>query len=168
MAMEHLSIQDVANLRLASSSFTQLPQSYFHHLVRSEMPWVWEIESLPPNQVDWYSLWCELTKADGGSCANEREREYVKKCKEQIYKAARKDLRERGATYIQPYHKDFQDALERANERAEVKLDSTYNFRGQAWPKKTEVRGLRNRRRIYGHVEEILRRVSMLPTDRGE
>ena len=42
------------------------------------MPWVWEVEHLSPKQVDWYRLWCKLKAADGGSCIDEKERQWLK------------------------------------------------------------------------------------------
>ena len=76
MIVDLLSRRDVANLRLASLSFVQLPQTYFHQLVKTEMPWVWEIESLQPNQIDGHELWRKLSAADGGPCKDEEERKW--------------------------------------------------------------------------------------------
>lgn len=45
--LEQFSRQDVANLRLVSPAFKQLPQNYFRHLVETEMPWLWEVSGLP-------------------------------------------------------------------------------------------------------------------------
>ncbi|KAI7418827.1 calcium ATPase, partial [Hortaea werneckii] len=70
-----LSRQDVANLRLVSPAFRQLPQSYFRRLVEIEMPWLWELSDLPKHSIDFYRLWCRLHEADGGSQQDMQERE---------------------------------------------------------------------------------------------
>jgi hypothetical protein len=38
----HLESKDVANLRLASHAFRQLPIYFWRHLTLKEMPWLWE------------------------------------------------------------------------------------------------------------------------------
>lgn len=43
----HLSYDDIAALRLASSSFHHLQNSLWHRLIREDMPWLWE-------------AWCDL------------------------------------------------------------------------------------------------------------
>lgn len=65
--IKQISRQDVANLRLVSPAFEQLPQTYFCQLVETEMPWLWEVSNLPKHQIDFYRLWCRLHEADGGS-----------------------------------------------------------------------------------------------------
>ncbi|KAI6844494.1 hypothetical protein KC340_g6380 [Hortaea werneckii] len=72
-----LSRQDVANIRLVSPAFKQLPQSYFRHLVETEMPWLWEVSELPKHLIDFYRLWCRLHEADGGSQEDLHEREWL-------------------------------------------------------------------------------------------
>ena len=82
MLLELLGSQDVANLRLSSKAFSQLPQTYFRHLIRQEMPWVWELHdtdggSEPKRGLDWYDLWKDLWILDGGFCADEDARAVV-------------------------------------------------------------------------------------------
>lgn len=40
LLLELLASSEVANLRLSSKAFSQLPQTYFKHLTRQEMPWI--------------------------------------------------------------------------------------------------------------------------------
>ena len=75
----HLARADVANLRLASESFQDLPQKYFHRLVLIGVHWVWDIEQLRRKQIDRYGLWMKLSAADGGRGTNEIERRWLKK-----------------------------------------------------------------------------------------
>lgn len=78
--LNHLSRRDVANLRLTSKIFSQLPQSYFRQLIRKEMPWLWELDEMQSGEkaqrgnIDWYSLWCKLSVADGGDRQDEVDR----------------------------------------------------------------------------------------------
>jgi hypothetical protein len=79
MLLEMLEPRDVANLRLSSKAFSQLPQTYFKHLIRREMPWVWELQDIHSaietrRGINWFSLWNALFAADGGSCADEKNR----------------------------------------------------------------------------------------------
>jgi len=186
IVLELVTPRDVAALRLVSPAFTQLPQMYFNHLVRSEMPWMWEINelSLPLRQMDWYRLWCALAKADGGPRSDERERAYIIRCWEATHKRAMAAAESEGwdrnnpglnreashwegrirwwDSLYTPFHKA-------ADEEAEVQIGTDFSFRGLSRPMGTELRGLRNRRRIYADIEEILRRIeeSRPPVDRG-
>lgn len=76
MLLDLLERNDVANLRLCSKVFSQLPQSYFRQLIWREMPWFWEIDELQASRrgIDWYSLWNRLAVADGGDCSDEEAR----------------------------------------------------------------------------------------------
>ena len=80
MVLESLGPRDVANLRLSSREFSQLPQAYFKHLIKKEMPWVWEAHDtqfglgLLKRGIDWFALWTRLCDSDGGDCADEKRR----------------------------------------------------------------------------------------------
>ena len=52
MILQPLGSKDIASLRLASSSFRQLPNTLWHRLIREEMPWLWEVWCDRP-----YSFW---------------------------------------------------------------------------------------------------------------
>ncbi|KAK3063712.1 hypothetical protein LTR53_018801, partial [Teratosphaeriaceae sp. CCFEE 6253] len=98
-----LARRDVANLRLASPCFRQLPQSYFRRLVETEMPWVWELSAQQGKPLDWHALWCKLHAADGGSGLDEKYREETRRENEQgggdlteRYQAFRTQLVEEG------------------------------------------------------------------------
>ena len=79
MVLERLGPRDVSNLRLSSKEFSQLPQTYFKHLVAEEMPWIWELHdthtgSAPRRGIDWFALWNRLRASDGSDCADEKRR----------------------------------------------------------------------------------------------
>lgn len=46
MMLYRLTPKDVANLRLASRSFHQLPGRFFRYLIEENMPWFWEVDKL--------------------------------------------------------------------------------------------------------------------------
>lgn len=77
--LEMLERRDVANLRLSSKAFSQLPQTYFRQLIEKEMPWVWELHDThsgtePKRGIDWFALWNKLSASDGGDCVDEQKR----------------------------------------------------------------------------------------------
>jgi hypothetical protein len=163
--LHQLGSKDVANLRLASAAFVQLPRIYWKHLVHQEMPWVWELKDLGDKQIDWYCLWCVLLSADGGSGSDVRKREYVLQRRERHVTRARTMLEEKGIDSDKensPWYKLFYEHYNQANKEEFGTSVVNFNFRGLARPKVTELRGLRNRRRVYGEVTEILHRVELL------
>ncbi|KAJ5601075.1 hypothetical protein N7510_010609 [Penicillium lagena] len=60
LLLEYLGSHDIANLRLASRAFHQLPISLWHRLIREEMPWVWEAWDENENNHS-LSLWTSIT-----------------------------------------------------------------------------------------------------------
>lgn len=56
----YLSSRDIANLRLATRSYRYLPDILFKHLIRTEMPFFWEIDELQSGQTDWSQLYAKL------------------------------------------------------------------------------------------------------------
>lgn len=62
MLLELLASRDVVKLRLCSKAFSQLPQTYFKHLIGQEMPWVWELNDTRTGielkrDLDWHTTW---------------------------------------------------------------------------------------------------------------
>lgn len=169
--MLQLPYRAVANLRLASHSFRQLPQAYFRHLITTEMPWFWEIESLRPKQVDWHKLWCGLSAADGGSQADEQERkwlDYVERPHSGTWDWLVGEMSEdeRMRYDVQPRSCNGEAYLHSKDmERKLAPLRKERFMAGRQCPKSTEVKGLRNRRRIYGDVQYVLHRISELTVE---
>lgn len=170
MIVLQLGRQDVANLRLSSRCFQQLPQTYFRQLVFTEMPWIsWDVQTAPSKQIDWHKLWCKLSAADGGSQTDVDERAWLKKAE----KPARHwDEWAAGLTAYEQQQFGNLNAEGRTEEglfnpsseqiskmKAVVKR---HREAGRQWPKATEIRGLRNRRRIYIDIEEVLRRIKAM------
>ncbi|TGO23546.1 hypothetical protein BPAE_0129g00300 [Botrytis paeoniae] len=47
-----LGSKDIANLRLVSRAFRQLPQQLFRHLLVKELPWFWEIDHIQQRKME--------------------------------------------------------------------------------------------------------------------
>lgn len=169
MLVELLSRQDVANLRLASASFTQLPQLYFQHLVHNEMPWVWEVDALQSAEIDWHDLWCKLFAADGGSGMDEKQRKWESEKEMEANSNAFDETEQQGTKrsdldYDKVWRPIWTKAKEAANAEIEAaKVDGRWQYR-----KDGELRGLRNRRRIHQDIDEILRRIAALTQEDRE
>ena len=155
--------KDVANLRIASANFTELPQSYFHHLIKTEMPWVWEVEDLHANEVNWYGLWRKLAAADGGSYEDEKKRVWARRQLKMLTDRAKAELERQGG---EKEPSDRVKLLDAATEKAKEEVMNVFRIlnRQGVWPDKkaTELRGLRNRRRIYCDIERILTHIQGL------
>ncbi|KAI9043026.1 F-box protein [Aspergillus affinis] len=59
MILDSLDPKDIASLRLASRTFYDLPASLFHSLIKKEMPWLWEVwDNEPP------FFWATVNESD--------------------------------------------------------------------------------------------------------
>ena len=150
--------KDVVNLRIASSTFTEVPQSYFHYLIKAEMPWIWEIDSLSAQEVNWHGLWCKLSAADGGSHVDEKKRVWARRQYVQLedrteFMLDNDETRENQAT-------KYQQAMEIGKNHImkQFRVLNKMQFWGND-KKATELKGLRNRRRIWRDIDGILDRV---------
>lgn len=164
MILDLLPRQDVANLRLASSTFKQLPQSYFRKLVLHEMPWIWEVSPLQAqtNDLDWYRLWLALSAADGGALKDEEERSGLQQIRRDAYQRVQDELEQRGIEWgNEEYHRTFKEKAPNFDEQADGEIREAYA--SGRWPgkKSTEINGLRNCRRVWNDVQEILRRIEV-------
>ncbi|KAK5720216.1 hypothetical protein LTR15_007489 [Elasticomyces elasticus] len=164
LLLGHLERRDVANLRLVSRSFRQLPQLYFRQLVKTEMPWVWEVTSLKGRKVDWHNMWCRLSAADGGAGMDAQQRHWLQQLPQDKNEILRNQLRNEGLTGMEMSREWAKRSL---NLKQQVDDDIKAANDAGKWPadtrKATEIRGLRNRRRIWEDLEEIVKRIAALP-----
>ncbi|KAK5739442.1 hypothetical protein LTR17_005347 [Elasticomyces elasticus] len=164
LLLGHLERRDVANLRLASRCFRQLPQLYFRRLVETEMPWIWEVATLKGRKVDWHNLWCRLSAADGGAGMDAKERHWLQQLPQDKNEILRQQLRKEGLTGMEMSKEWAKRSL---NLKQEVDDDIKAANDAGKWPADTrnaaEIRGLRNRRRIWEDLEEIVKRIAALP-----
>lgn len=52
-----LSSKDVANMRLVTRAYRQLPIIMFRKFLLEDMPWLWEALNMPKGQMDWFKLY---------------------------------------------------------------------------------------------------------------
>ncbi|MCJ1391456.1 hypothetical protein MMC18_004320 [Xylographa bjoerkii] len=57
MVLASLSSKDIANLRLVSPAFRQLPAILFRRLLLEDMPWFWEAQGLDVGKTNWYEMY---------------------------------------------------------------------------------------------------------------
>ncbi|KAL2061910.1 hypothetical protein VTL71DRAFT_7288 [Oculimacula yallundae] len=60
MIISDLPARDIANLRLVTPAYRQLPVSVFRTLILHEMPWLWEVHDFPVGKTDWYFLYTKM------------------------------------------------------------------------------------------------------------
>ena len=61
MVLDYLSSKDIANLRLATRAFRQIPALQFRRLLLEDMPWMWEVEEMMTGEIaDWHQLYCAV------------------------------------------------------------------------------------------------------------
>ncbi|KAK5107812.1 hypothetical protein LTR62_000626 [Meristemomyces frigidus] len=165
--LEYLDRRSVANLRLASKVFSQVPQLYFKHLVRAEMPWLWELDEQVRNPTDWHALWLKLASADGGDKLDEKHRNWQREDPNLNYEALRQKLTRQGINARDPrWNQAWMKEVDEAKAQAEAEIKAVQD--SGRWDdavklKATEIRGLRNRRRIYEDLQLIMERIRALP-----
>lgn len=76
MILEHLGSKDIANLRLATPVFRQLPTILFRRLFLEDMPWLYKMKDLDVASVDWYDWYCKW-KSDGEDLKGLRNRRRI-------------------------------------------------------------------------------------------
>lgn len=74
MVLDHLGSKDIANLRLATPVFRQLPSIIFRRLFLEDMPWLFEANDLGTGSVDWYEWYrkCKFRQGDLKGLRNRR------------------------------------------------------------------------------------------------
>ena len=61
MILDYLSSKDVANLRLTTRVFRQIPHIHFRRLLLEDMPWMWEVEEMMTGDIaDWHQLYSAI------------------------------------------------------------------------------------------------------------
>jgi hypothetical protein len=55
--LKHLSSEDIANLRLVTRAYTELPVVLFRDRLLEDMPSLWEMNDLPAGEYDWCRMY---------------------------------------------------------------------------------------------------------------
>ncbi|RAH68411.1 F-box protein [Aspergillus aculeatinus CBS 121060] len=141
-----LDAADITRLRAASRAFTHLPNGVWYRLVRDEMPWLWEAWN--DSEIEHTPSWWTMVNANEVKFVNDTRNHYAKvlgaKPPDQV------DLVDHLVPW--PAVMPEQVRLERANtdwHRVFTRVKSQW----------ARLKGLRNRRRIWEDVEEIIRRI---------
>jgi hypothetical protein len=141
-----LDASDLTNLRIASRTFTKLPNSVWRRLVQEEMPWLWE--SWSDGEEDHVpSFWTTVTANDLLFFKEVRER----------YSAQLSDVStptSEAVNSLLPFPKEVPSQLRLP--RGNTNWHGVYTHIKQNW---SSLRGLRNRQRIWEDVGEIIKRI---------
>jgi len=151
----YLRSKDIANLRSATRAFRQLPISLWRRLLREELPWLWEVWSDEPPYI-----WATISEAK--KAINEQLAVY------------RKIIREENPEILEMWTKAEQDFLaSRSDLMDECQIEALksvvcglpadrtnwYQVYSEITRNWGDLKGLRNRRRIWKDVEEVISRI---------
>ena len=89
MVLDHLGSKDIANLRLATPVFRELPTTLFRRLFFEDMPWLWEAKDLDIASINWYDWYCKW-KSGGGDLKGLRNRRRIWRDVEEIIRRIQK------------------------------------------------------------------------------
>lgn len=136
----NLGSRDIANLRLSSRSFSRLPISLWYQLVRAEMPWLyeaWDDAEPSPWVVSYEEIFAALDEQE---------------MKESMAKGKKSKKNQASQPYQRPW---------KVPEMVKLPLHGTdwyqlYTLVTRNW---SQLKGLRNRERIWKDVEEIVGRI---------
>ena len=176
--LDHLHSKNIAALRLASRAFRQIPIAYFQKLLNRQMPWLWEAwpTLLKPDHPA-YSFWATVT-------ASEAVRKLQHPQKEISYLNDYVEIVGREMPELKPV---LEEALPEAIQRVldehqlEVELDKDrkpfflppgrtdyhllYVLIKRHWK---QMRGLRNRLRIWNRCKDIIKQIEKLEATSGD
>ncbi|KAJ5240885.1 uncharacterized protein N7469_002476 [Penicillium citrinum] len=145
LIISYLNAGDLTNLRIASKVFTKLPNGVWQRLIREEMPWLWE--SHYDDGVHHPSVWTAVTANDLMLLKEERKR-YSKRLREDY--TSTKEV----VDYLLPIPKEMPNQLILPKES--TNWHAIYTQIKKNW---SNLKGLKNRKRIWEDVEEIMARI---------
>ncbi|KAI1842601.1 hypothetical protein JX266_011214 [Neoarthrinium moseri] len=162
----HLTSPDVANLRLASRTFYQIPQYIFRSLTLREMPWLWEAWST----LD-YSFWASTT-GDVLEAKIKQHRQRLEKLQAAVevliqegnHGNDQRNINEAAISTVQSLIESMEEEGASIKESVPAPFllankTNWYRLRCELARNSTSILGLRNRRRIWKDCEEILDRI---------
>lgn len=165
----HLTSKDIANLRLASHSFRQLPISLWGQLFRKEMPWLWEVWCDEP-----VSFWATHPTTGHRVLELEYRREQQDRTEFihqlQLFRdLIREEMPEMWEDWkaAQPVYEDVAPVLRHSlsladnlpSQRLPLAQTDWYELYRQITAHWEDLKGLHNRQRIWADAEEIIRRI---------
>ncbi|KAL4981699.1 hypothetical protein BDW68DRAFT_75775 [Aspergillus falconensis] len=144
--LDFLDPADIMRLRAASKAFTQLPNSVWYRLVREEMPWLWE--AWGDSEIDHTpSPWSTMT-ANEVKFLNKARKRYLKVLSDEPA------ILDGTVEYLLPCPNLGADSVNLP--MANLNWHQVYTTIKRNWGC---LKGLRNRKRIWEDVAEIIRRI---------
>jgi len=159
--------RDIANLRLVSRTFHQLPMKFFYDLVRSEMPWLWEVwGSNDPRPVP-YSYWACIDVRDLAKATIDYENqrrsttEYVSTAAEELPEL-REELLRRRKEWEDEHASRFLERMYKGKEPTQFPASKMnwYTLYCEIKKNWSNLQGLKNRARIWTDCGNILRLIA--------
>lgn len=137
--LRHLDSTDIANLRLASRTFSQLPISLWYRLLMDEMPWLWELWT-----SDMPYFWATVTEKDilAHKVVDTAPPSHIYHSERIVVIGHRIDVADRQAKWAIP-----------KPPRYGTNWYMLYTGIKHHWD---ELKGLQNRRRIWKHLEKLI------------
>ena len=160
LLISYLSNKDVANLRLVSRQYGQLPQSFFHTRLRADMPWLTEMWDHTPR-----SKWCFLTRQeleehDEADEALERELEHYRTVIEEAEPQMLADWIVAGNKVkierLQQRQNDLKERVDKASLMLPRERTDWYMLYSEIVKRWRDLKGLRNRERLWGELEKLM------------
>jgi hypothetical protein len=150
-----LQSEDIARLSMTCKTFADFPNNLWYSLVRKEMPWLWEAwdESECEHEP---SLWTMLTTAEIKVTSKARDR-YAMVLTRDSY--MNRSEAAKAAEYRIPYLSVVPGQIRLS--KTETNWHHVFTVIKRNW---TNLKGLRNRQRIWVDVEEVVRRIRKFHT----
>jgi hypothetical protein len=168
----YLRFKDIASLRMVSRAFRQLPISYFQKLLNRDMPWLWEarptattLKQLP------YSFWATVTASEAERKLQKAQKEI--ECLNDYVEIVSEEMPELKSLFEEALPGEIQAVLDA--QQLEIENDEDrkpfflppdrtnyyllYVLIKRHWK---ELRGLRNRKRIWKDCEIIGKRIKRM------
>ncbi|KAF7590767.1 hypothetical protein BBP40_002383 [Aspergillus hancockii] len=149
MVVEYLGSRDIANLRLVSRAFHQLPVSLWYRLVREEMPWLWEAWE-EGECAHTPSFWTAAT-ANEIHALSQISTRYMMVLGEEYPDG---ELGSEAIEKMVPLTPEVPPQIKLP--RGKTNWYELYTEIKRNW---SDLKGLRNRKRIWEDVEEIITRI---------
>jgi len=159
--LRFLHSRDIANLRFVSRAYRQLPIYVFRHLLEEEMPFLWEVWN-DDDPYFWATVSPEGLKEDAAA------REKIREEGESIRAVITRDLPELNDTITEavqeildarpdPIMYHYTKALEKVV--CGLPRENTNWYEVYVGIARANLKGLRNRKRIWKDLEEIITRI---------
>jgi hypothetical protein len=155
--VSHLSSSDIAGLRLSSPAFTHLPISAWHRLIVEEVPWLYEAWSSAPSPYYWatviaHDLIKEKHELEKFNHRLQEQTIIIKQEMPEIHDLWLKDK----SKWEWPEHPERQELLDSSPMKLPYEKTNWYQLYCDITANQMQLKGLRNRARIWDAVMQII------------